>query len=159
MGTMCPNYSSVSEGRPMSYPNYSQAAYNSIPQPGNPRATEAWALTEAARRMSLAQKPEIPDEEMLNAVRLNWRLWTIFQAELASPESVLPLEMRQDMLSLCNFVDKRTVEIISDTDRSKIDVLININRQIAAGLFATPPQPEAQAEQPAPQATSTNDVV
>lgn len=155
------NLSSVSEGSPMSYPNYGQAAYNSIPQPGNPRATEAWALTEAARRMSLAQKPEVSDEDMLNAVRLNWRLWTIFQAELASPESALPLEMRQDMLSLCNFIDKRTVEIISDTDRSKIDVLININRQIAAGLFTTPAQTEnaAQGEQSASEPVSTNDVV
>jgi len=144
----------------MSYPNYGQAAYNSIPQPGNPRATEAWALTEAARRMSLAQKPEVSDEDMLTAVRLNWRLWTIFQAELASPESVLPLEMRQDMLSLCNFIDKRTVEIISDGDRAKIDVLININRQIAAGLFTTPAQAEASpTEQSAMEAVSTNDVV
>ena len=83
----------------MSYPNYGQAAYNSMPQPGNPRATEAWALTEAARRMSLAQKPDIPEEDMLVALRLNWRLWTIFQAELASPECALPIEMRQDMLS------------------------------------------------------------
>lgn len=158
---MRPNYSSVSEGSPMSYPNYGQAAYNSIPQPGNPRATEAWALTEAARRMALAQKPEISEEDMLTTVRLNWRLWTIFQAELASPESALPLEMRQDMLSLCNFIDKRTVEIISDGDRSKLDVLININRQIAAGLFTTPAQSEsaAQDDSSAPQVTATNDVV
>lgn len=143
----------------MSYPNYGQASYNSMPQPGNPRATEAWALTEAARRMSLAQKPEVSDEELLGAVRLNWRLWTIFQAELASPECPLPLEMRQDMLSLCNFIDKRTVEIISDVDRAKIDVLININRQIASGLFATPSQAESpSADQTAAPAT-TNDVV
>lgn len=144
----------------MSYPNYGQAAYNSMPQPGNPRATEAWALTEAARRMSQAQKPEVSDEDMLTAVRLNWRLWTIFQAELTSPEAQLPLELRQDMLSLCNFVDKRTVEIIADADRSKIDVLININRQIAAGLFTIPAQAEAAAgAEPTAAPASTNDVV
>lgn len=143
----------------MSYPNYGQAPYNSMPQPGNPRATEAWALTEAARRMSLAQKPEVSDEELLGAVRLNWRLWTIFQAELASPECPLPIEMRQDMLSLCNFIDKRTVEIISDVDRTKIDVLININRQIASGLFAAPSQAENPSADPAAAPASTNDVV
>lgn len=143
----------------MSYPNYGQAPYNSMPQPGNPRATEAWALTEAARRMSLAQKPEVSDEELLGAVRLNWRLWTIFQAELASPECPLPIEMRQDMLSLCNFIDKRTVEIISDVDRAKIDVLININRQIASGLFATPSQAENPSGDPAAAPVTTNDVV
>jgi len=143
----------------MSYPNYGQSSYNSMPQPGNPRATEAWALTEAARRMSLAQKPEVSEEDMLATLRLNWRLWTIFQAELASPECQLPLEMRQDMLSLCNFIDKRTVEIISDADRSKLDVLININRQIAAGLFSTPPQAEGAAADQPTGVISTNDVV
>ena len=143
----------------MSYPNYGQAAYNSMPQPGNPRATEAWALTEAARRMSLAQKPEVPEEDMLAALRLNWRLWTIFQAELASPECALPIEIRQDMLSLCNFIDRRTVEIIADVDRAKLDILININRQIAAGLFSIPAQAESAAGQDAAAPASTNDVV
>lgn len=144
----------------MSYPNYGQSTYNKVPQPGNPRETEAWALTESARRMALSQKPDIPEEDMLAAVRLNWRLWTIFQAEMSSPETQVPLEMRQDMLSLCNFVDKRTVEIIADGDRSKLDVLININRQIAAGLFTTPKQADdAQATDPSVVPTSTNDVV
>lgn len=144
----------------MSYPNYGQSSYNTIPQPGNPRETEAWALTEAARRMSLAKNPEIPDEDFLVAVRLNWRLWTIFQSELAGPECQLTMEMRQDMLSLCNFVDRRTVDIIADLDRSKVDALVNINRQLAAGLFATPSQSAAPetAETGTPSAP-TNDVV
>ena len=97
----------------MSYPNYGQSPYSSRPAPGNPRQTEAWALTEAARRLSLAQRDQVSDEDMLAAVRLNWRLWTVFQAELSTAECPLPLPLRQDMLSLCNFVDKRTVDILS----------------------------------------------
>ncbi|MBR9971350.1 flagellar biosynthesis regulator FlaF [Magnetospirillum sulfuroxidans] len=144
----------------MAYPNYGQSTYKSMPQPGNPRETEAWALTESARRMSVAKQADISEDDMLAAVRLNWRLWTIFQAELAGPECALPLEMRQDMLSLCNFVDKRTVEIIADSDRSKLDILVNINRQIAAGLFTVPPPAEGEtAEQGVPTPLSTNDMV
>lgn len=142
----------------MAYPNYGQSAYKTMPQPGNPRETEAWALTESARRMSVAKQPEITEADMLTSVRLNWRLWTIFQAELAGPECSLPLEMRQDMLSLCNFVDKRTVEIIADTDRSKLDILININRQIAAGLFTVPPSAEGEVAEQAAPPSSTNDL-
>lgn len=43
------------------------------------------------------------------------------------------------MISLCNFVDKVTVNFISDTDPEKLNVLININREIASGLLTTPP--------------------
>lgn len=118
----------------MSYPN----AYSNIPSPGNPRETEAWALTEAARRMSEAQRRNDGDA-FLDAVRLNWRLWTIFQAEIAGDANQLPLELRQNMLSLCNFVDKTTVDIIAEPVPTKADILITVNRHLAAGLFQVPP--------------------
>jgi flagellar protein FlaF len=40
------------------------------------------------------------------------------------------------MLTLCNFVDKRTVEIIADPKPHLVDVLVSVNRNIAAGLLA-----------------------
>jgi hypothetical protein len=42
------------------------------------------------------------------------------------------------MISLCNFVDKVTVCFISDTKPGKLNVLINIPREIAGGLLTTP---------------------
>ncbi len=133
----------------MSYPP-NQGPYSNIPAGGNPRQTEAWALTEAARRIADSQRPDAPPEAFLTAVRLNWRLWTIFQAELAGPENELPLDLRQNMLSLCNFIDKTTIDIIADPSPEKATVLITINRNIAAGLFSIPTEaapPAADAEQ------------
>ncbi|CAA7616134.1 putative Flagellar FlaF family protein [Candidatus Terasakiella magnetica] len=130
----------------MAYPTTPQGGYTSVPAPGNPRQTEAWALTETARRISLSQSENSSIDDFLAAIRVNWRLWTIFQAELASDECALPIEMRQNVLSLCNFVDKRTVEIIASRDRSLADSLININRQLAAGLFVQVPSPAAPGE-------------
>jgi len=121
----------------MSYPPF-QGSYSNIPAGGNPRQTEAWALTEAARRIADSQRPDASPEDFLIAVRLNWRLWTIFQSELASPETTLPLELLQNMLSLCNFIDKTTVDIIADPQPEKAGILITINRNIAAGLFNIP---------------------
>lgn len=121
----------------MSYPN-SRSTYESIPTPGNPRQSEAWALTEAARRIADAKARHGAGQEFLAAVRLNWRLWTIFQAELSSDSSVVPDEIRANMLSLCNFVDKTTVDIIAEPAVEKADILITINRHIAAGLFSDP---------------------
>ncbi|MGE5514875.1 MAG: flagellar biosynthesis regulator FlaF [Bacteroidota bacterium] len=121
----------------MSYPN-SRGGYSNAPVPGNPRQSEAWALTEAARRISEAKERHGAGAEFLAAIRLNWRLWTIFQAELSSAESQVPDEIRGNMLSLCNFVDKVTVDIIAEPTVDKANILITINRHIAAGLFTTP---------------------
>jgi flagellar protein FlaF len=121
----------------MSYPN-ARNAYNSVPPPGNPRQTEAWALTEAARRINDAGERFGPGPEFLAALRLNWRLWTIFQASLSAADSGVPDEIRGNMLSLANFVDRTTVDLIANPTVEGAVVLININRQIAAGLFSTP---------------------
>ena len=121
----------------MSYPN-ARNAYNSVPPPGNPRQTEAWALTEAARRINDAGERFGPGPEFLAALRLNWRLWTIFQASLSAADSGVPDEIRGNMLSLANFVDRTTVDLIANPTVEGAAVLININRQIAAGLFSTP---------------------
>ena len=116
---------------------------------GSPRETEGRALLEAARRLTAVQEKPDDRDAFLENVRLNWRLWTIFQAELTEPESHVPLEIRQNMLNLCNFVDKRTVEILADPKPEMLTVLININRNIAAGLLADPAAAKADESGPA----------
>lgn len=105
---------------------------------GNPRETEGRALLEAARRMAEAQQAPGDGSALRGAVRLNWRLWTIFQAEISQPDCPMPAEIRSNMLNLCNFVDKRIVEILAEPKPELADALININRQIAAGLLTNP---------------------
>ncbi len=73
-------------------------------------------------------------EEIQSALRLNWQLWTIFQSELLSPNSTVPDDVRGNVLSLSNFVDKHTLEILRQPKPRNIDVLITINRELAAGL-------------------------
>ncbi len=114
---------------------YGNAAINaSMPQEGNPRATEAWALTESGRRMALACRGG--REAMREALRLNWRLWTIFQADLtvALESQAEQSEVVLNMLTLCQFVDKHTVASLGEPTPERLQVLIDINRNIAAGL-------------------------
>lgn len=73
--------------------------------------------------------------EMLTAVRLNWRLWTILQAELLDPDCPLSDDVRGNVLSLAQFVDRHTLEIITEPKPEKLDVLIAINRELAGGLY------------------------
>ena len=89
---------------------YDQSSYDQVPPPGNPTYSEAWALVEAARRMAAPlEYGAIDDPENLRKIRdglrLNWRLWTIFQTELSLEEASVPENIRENMLSLCHFVD------------------------------------------------------
>lgn len=108
--------------------------YNRVPEPGSPRNTEAWALTQAALRMKNAQDANNVDD-MVAAARLNWRLWTIFQADLLEPDCPVPDDIRVNVLSLANFVDRHTVSFLGTPKPEMLNSLININRQLAAGLY------------------------
>ncbi len=124
--------------------------YSNVPNAAaDPRQVEGWALTETALRMKAAQREPVDEALLLQAVRLNWRLWTIFQASLLEPECPLPPELRNGILGLSNFVDKQTSSIIADPKPEKLDVLIKINREIAGGLMTVPAAPAVPPE-PAP---------
>jgi flagellar protein FlaF len=121
--------------------------YQRTPEPGNPARSEAWALLEAARRMNATK--DGPIEEFRVALRANWRLWTIFQASLIESDCALPDETRLNLLSLANFVDKQTVQLLGELDPNKVDSLVNINRQISEGLLDGARAQAARATEPA----------
>lgn len=110
---------------------------------GNPAQTEAWALIEAAKRMAASiiddnLDPKTMKDARKAALRLNWRLWTIFQSELTLEHSEVPSDLRINMLTLCKFVDKHTVGALAKPTPEALAVLIDINRNIAAGLAQVP---------------------
>lgn len=110
-----------------------QRTYQRAPEPGNPARTEAWALLETARE--LYQARNAPVDVLRAALRRNWRLWTIFQANLVDPECQVPSEVRANLLGLSNFVDRQTAELLAAPDPAKVELLVNINRQISEGLL------------------------
>lgn len=125
----------------MSHESATRSYERNRPKGGSPRETEGRALLEAARRMAVAQDAPDDREAMKAAVRLNWKLWTILQAEVCAPDCSLPPEIRTNMINLCNFVDKRIVDVLAEPEPEKLGALININRQIAAGLLTAVEQP------------------
>lgn len=93
-------------------------------------------------------------EQMLNAARLNWRLWTILQAELLNPQSPVPADVRDNVLSLARFIDGRMLDFIAEPKPAKLDPLIAINRELAAGLFTDVQPPAAAVSASGPVRTS-----
>lgn len=142
------------DGYPMSIQQSKIKSYERVPVAGQPAQTEGWALLEAAKRMAAAIVSGDPSEKqtkenMKNALRLNWRLWTIFQAELLDEKCEVPEEIRINMLTLCQFVDKQTVKILAGPSPEIMVPLIDINRNIAAGLMNLPEKGSKQESAPA----------
>lgn len=91
-------------------------------------------------------------EELLAAVRRNWRLWTIFQASLVDSGCTVPTPVRANLLGLANFIDRHIGQLLLKPDPAKVDVLVNINRQIGEGLLEgqRAAAAKAAASEPAP---------
>lgn len=124
------------------YATQQRAALENAP----PQAAEGYALIELARRMDEAARMPEDLATIRDVVRLNWRVWTIFQAELVDPDCTTPTQIRENLLSLSNFIDKRSAELIGTPDAAKLPVLININRQIGAGLLGSPSDNPEESE-------------
>jgi flagellar protein FlaF len=123
----------------MTYKNMASAAtaYAQSQRPAsnaNAREVEAWALTMAATRLKQAEPKGGSYRDLQEALVLNQRLWRIFQAEAEAPECPLPKQLRDQILALANYVDNQTFERQSDLDFSKVDALVKINLELAAGL-------------------------
>jgi len=82
----------------------------------------------------------IPRLELANALQFNRRLWTVFMTSVTREDSPLPIDVRQNVANLGIFVMKQSLSLQAEPVASKLDVLININRQLAAGLRANAPE-------------------
>jgi len=105
------------------------------------REIEAMALTKAALQLKKCRNNWDPDDknrERSDSLEKNQKIWSILQGELAREDNPLPKQLRQDLLSLSLFIDKRTFDVMANPSPEKLDILININLNIAAGLRSNP---------------------
>lgn len=102
---------------------------------------EAAALTRAAILLTECQKNWDSGEcnaKLSEALRINQMIWSIFQAELAKENNPVPKQLKQDILSLSLFIDKRIMDVLAHPASEKLDAIININLNLAAGLRGSP---------------------
>lgn len=101
------------------------------------REMEASVLTKAAQLLKECQQnwdAKDRDATLDEALKYNQKIWSIFQAELSKEDNPLPKKLREDILSLSIFIDKRTFDLMAFPAPEKLNILININVNIAAGL-------------------------
>lgn len=119
--------------------NMTQAYAKNAQATGSPRELEAQLLLRAAAKLQ-AIKDGTPTEQdgLISAVRYNRRLWLVFASSIGKAENPLPREIKQNVANLANFIINHSMKIESDQAQAseRVGVLININREIAAGLRA-----------------------
>ena len=105
------------------------------------RELEASVLTKAGLMLKACQDNwGAPDREakLLDAIKFNQKVWSFFQAELSEPGNPMPKQLREDILNLSLFMDKRFFEMMAYPEPEKLTIVIDINFNLAAGLRTNP---------------------
>lgn len=113
------------------------------------RELEARVLIKAAKNMqTLRDDWENVTPDLLDDVlRYNRQIWLMFvdtAMEDGNPDR--PTELRKNIANLGTFIFNHSIELLANPAKEKLDILIDINREIAAGLMTKPP-----AAAPAPE--------
>ena len=110
-------------------------------QTSSPRELEASLLLQAAARLQSVH--DTWGDEFSGAVKArldeallyNRKLWSVFLSEMADANHPMPRELRQNVANIGLFVLNHTVSVMSNPRPEQLGSLININREIAAGLL------------------------
>lgn len=134
---------------------YAQAAgtYSSNAQQttGDQRELEGMILMKSARMLqelhdSWSDEEKTP-ENLQEVLKYNRQIWLVFyDAALENPDGDRPNELRSNIINLANFIFKREIAIVTTPAKEKLKVLININKEVAAGLMTKQDAKSAQQE-------------
>ena len=112
-----------------------QAYARTVQTSAPPREIEAQALLKAARQLQDVQTNWAGmDQRVQQALQFNRQLWAIFMSAAQNSENQQPVEVRQQIANIGIFVMNQTIDIQITPEPAKLNSLIEINRNIAAGL-------------------------
>lgn len=101
----------------------------------SPRELEANLLLKAAARLqAVVDSWDDNRSDLAAALTYNRKLWTVFLTSALSADNPLPREIRQNVANLGMYVMSQTVALTSKPQASVVASLVNINRELAAGL-------------------------
>lgn len=124
---------------------YAQAAgaYGDNAQKNTPdqRELEGRVLLKSARMIQDLQDnwEDVNAEILESTLKYNRQIWMVFyDTAIENPDGNRPGDLRSNIINLANFIFKRELDIMAKPEKHKLDVLVNINREIAAGLMTKP---------------------
>ena len=117
--------------------HHAAQAYGKVAkQTSSPRDLEADLLLKAAARLqAISDHWDTRAREVDGALLYNRRLWSILVTSVTEQANPLPAQVRQNVANLGLFVMKQSVSMLADPKPESLNTLININRELAAGLL------------------------
>jgi flagellar protein FlaF len=113
------------------------AAYAKVhPNNDSYRDLEYKVLGRVTGALINANKDDAVLPDVYNAALWNEKVWNAFRSDLSSEENRLPVDLKDSLISLSIWVGKETRRVLNNA--TGLDGLININRQIMAGLSSQP---------------------
>jgi len=117
------------------------SAYGSNAQKttSDPRELEARVLLKSAQFMLDLQNDwdNVTSEILAETLKYNRNIWMLFyDTAIEDKDDGRPDTLRNNIINLANYVFKQEIDILSQPAQKKLDILISINRDIAAGLMA-----------------------
>jgi flagellar protein FlaF len=73
-----------------------------------------------------------------DALLYNRKLWSVFMSDMTDGNNPMPKNVRQNVANIGLFVMNHTVAVMNDPRPERLGSLININRELAAGLMSKP---------------------
>lgn len=101
------------------------------------RATEARVLTKAALKLKYCRdnwEAANRHEKMDEALTYTQRIWSLIQGDLLDENNPLPQKLKENVLSLSAFIDKRIFNVMANPAPEKLNIIIDIHLNLAAGL-------------------------
>lgn len=135
----------------MSYNGY--AAYGvAQTQHTDPRDVEYRLLAQVTSALMRARDNPTETKMRLEAALWNRNVWSALRVDLSSEENQLPQALRASLISVSIWIEKETMQVMEGT--GDIDALIDINRNIMAGLKPEESQDSAGSGASAPTPAS-----
>jgi flagellar protein FlaF len=101
----------------------------------SPRELESYILIKAAAKLQAVKDDWASAGDALGpALMYNRKLWTVIVAAMQQPDRPVPQDLRQNVMNLGIFVFGQTYEMQLEPKPEKLSALIEINRNLAAGL-------------------------
>lgn len=106
----------------------------------DPREVEARVLLKSAGMLNDLKTSfsDAPQDLIQQTLKYNRQIWMMFyDTALENKSEGHPDQLRDNIINLARFVFKRETEILAKPDVEKLNALININRELAAGLMGS----------------------
>jgi len=127
--------------------HYAANAYSKVAQTGQtPRELEAAILMKSASRLQgIRDDWDTRSSELDDALTYNRKLWTVLVSSVTRPENPLPAPIKQNVANLGLFIFNHTLSLMANPKPERLGILVNINRELAAGLrgMGLPEEPAA----------------